>query len=47
MSPNVERFVNRAHAYRAADGGARAAILSKTMMMPITTPSRAGRTRAS
>jgi hypothetical protein len=47
MNPNTARIVSHADAHRAADDGARAARISKTMMMPITTPIEAGRTRAS
>jgi hypothetical protein len=47
MRSRIASFVSHAPAPWAVDGGARAARLRKPMMMPITTPIEAGRTRAS
>jgi hypothetical protein len=47
MHPKTNSLVSLADAHRAAGEFARAARLSKPMMMPITTPTEAGRTRAS
>jgi len=47
MYPKTDNFVSHPDAHLAAGDGARAARRSKTMMMPITTPIEAGRTRAS
>ena len=47
MSPKIDSLVSYADARWARDGGARAERISKSMMMPITTPTIAGRTRAS
>ena len=46
MLPNANGFVCHTGAPRAHGDGARAERLSKPMMMPITTPTEAGRTRA-
>ena len=47
MSPETDSIASHADARPAAGKGARATRLCKTMMMPITTPIEAGRTRAS
>ena len=47
MHPKTNTLVSLADARSADGGGARGARISKSMMMPITTPIEAGRTRAS
>jgi len=47
MHPKTNTLLSLADARSADGGGARAARISKSMMMPITTPMPAGRTRAS
>jgi hypothetical protein len=47
MRPYADSPVSQANAPAAVVDGARASRISKTMMMPITIPTIAGRTRAS